>query len=53
MVFGGQQPFLPGIAVAAGLGADGAVVSQLMGVNPSEQFGSTPDIMETLTEESS
>jgi hypothetical protein len=53
MVFGGQQPFLPGIAVAAGLGAGGAVVSQLMGLNPSEQFGSTPDIKGALTQQSS
>ena len=53
MVFGRQQAFLPGIAVAAGLGADGAVVSQLMGVNPSEQFGATPDIKGALAQESS
>ena len=52
MVFGRQQPLLPGIAVAAGLGADSAVVSQLMGVNESERFGSTPDIEDALAQQS-
>ena len=51
MVFGGQEFFLPGIAIGTGLFGRGAVMSQLMRVDSGQQFSAAPDKEQALTQE--
>jgi len=51
MVFLGQKPFLPGVAIAPALADRDAIVGQLMAVNPGQQFGATPHVAHPLAQQ--
>ena len=52
VVFAGQELFLPGIAIGAGLAGGDAIMGQLMGMDAGQQFGAGPDKKGALTKQS-
>ena len=51
MIFGGEQSFFPGIAIAPGLLGRGAVVCELMRGDSGQQLGAAPDVDQALAQQ--